>query len=167
MPHIHPGAESFGRFLLEHIGVVHYKEEEQTRNHCIKGCVLVDLQEELPESIEIEDEETGPLTTKRVGRGRTQVVPKLKTPTTNSFDVPQVEDSDKEDLEGTKAQGKPISQAEPKSSQTGANENNETNTGMEVPPTGPERAIQHSVRTEEQKDNLGEPEAMDIIKEGH
>ncbi|KAL3688084.1 hypothetical protein R1sor_014393 [Riccia sorocarpa] len=60
LPHIHPGAESFGRFMLQQVGsIVHYDEENQHRHHSVKGCVLLDLQEDLPETIEIEDEETG------------------------------------------------------------------------------------------------------------
>ncbi|KAL3693581.1 hypothetical protein R1sor_007232 [Riccia sorocarpa] len=59
-PHIHLGAESFGRHMLQQVGsIVHYDEENQCRHHSVKGCVLLDLQEDLPETMEIEDEDTG------------------------------------------------------------------------------------------------------------
>ncbi|KAL3678058.1 hypothetical protein R1sor_021014 [Riccia sorocarpa] len=59
LPYVHPGVESFGKTLLEKIGkVVHYDQNEQWRHHNIKGHLLLDLQEELSDTLVIEDEET-------------------------------------------------------------------------------------------------------------
>ncbi|KAL3687496.1 hypothetical protein R1sor_013805 [Riccia sorocarpa] len=101
----------------------------------------------------------------RVGRGRTQVAHRLKTPTMNSFAVLQVEDSNTEEPESSEAQGKPILQADPKYLQTEANVNNKPDTVMEITPTGAEKSHVLNAGTEEQKDNQIEPEAMDIIKD--
>ncbi|KAL3698476.1 hypothetical protein R1sor_012552 [Riccia sorocarpa] len=60
LPHVFPGVEAFGEQLLSQIGEVLHTNtrHEDCKFHSVKGCLLLDLREELPESIEIEDEVT-------------------------------------------------------------------------------------------------------------
>ncbi|KAL3692883.1 hypothetical protein R1sor_006534 [Riccia sorocarpa] len=57
LPNIHPSLEAFGTDLLRNIGVVLYTtcEETDCKFTNIRGCLRLDLSEELPESIEIVD----------------------------------------------------------------------------------------------------------------
>ncbi|KAL3689125.1 hypothetical protein R1sor_015434 [Riccia sorocarpa] len=61
LPFIHPAHEASGGMLLGKIGdIVHTTcRTEECRFAGVRGCVLLDLQEELPDHIEIEDEDTG------------------------------------------------------------------------------------------------------------
>ncbi|KAL3683823.1 hypothetical protein R1sor_001845 [Riccia sorocarpa] len=60
LPHVFPGIESFGEQLLAQIGeVLHTNTRfQECKFHSVKGCLLLDLREELPETIEIEDEDS-------------------------------------------------------------------------------------------------------------
>ncbi|KAL3697980.1 hypothetical protein R1sor_012056 [Riccia sorocarpa] len=60
LPYVHPGMESFGEFLLSKIGdIIHSSiQREECRFFGIKACIMLDLREELPESIEVEDEDS-------------------------------------------------------------------------------------------------------------
>ncbi|KAL3691096.1 hypothetical protein R1sor_004747 [Riccia sorocarpa] len=61
LPYVHPGMESFGEFLLSRVGdIIHSSiQREECRFSGIKACIMLDLREELPESIEVEDEDSG------------------------------------------------------------------------------------------------------------
>ncbi|KAL2634076.1 hypothetical protein R1flu_005555 [Riccia fluitans] len=56
---IHPGFEGFGKTMLQTMGEVLYTTCEETycRLTSIKGCLRLDLQQELPESVEVIDPE--------------------------------------------------------------------------------------------------------------
>ncbi|KAL3688833.1 hypothetical protein R1sor_015142 [Riccia sorocarpa] len=61
LPNIHPSLEGFGALLLKNVGEVLYTtcEETECRFTNIKGCLRMDLSEELPDSLEIVDPDTG------------------------------------------------------------------------------------------------------------
>ncbi|KAL3681219.1 hypothetical protein R1sor_024175 [Riccia sorocarpa] len=61
LPNIHPCMEAFGGHLLQSIGEVLFPscEESDCRFTSIRGCLKMDLSQELPEAIEVVDPETG------------------------------------------------------------------------------------------------------------